>query len=1204
MKCSTLPFHFLFWILSVSIKIFGQTPDHLLLFTQNLGQISDQHLSPRPDILFVGQFDQVTFHLKKNGLSYQTVGDKGGDGKPTVLYRVDIDWPGCNTNAELKTDQPAGGYSNFYGEAYPEGILKVKSFEGVTFKNIYNGIDLHFYSANGKLKYDYIVHPGADIRQIVLLVHGAEIGKGAKGAVSIKTPYGTLEEAAPLVFQDGKKLSSSWILSKNELRFSVPHYNTQKELLIDPMVRYWGTYYGGAGNEKGKGTIGDKSGNVYLVGETTSLASTVIATSGAYQTTSTAYYDGVPDIFIAKFTPSGTRIWGTYFGGNNGEYAEGIAIDSSANIYITGTAPNYSTTVIASSGAHQTTGPGGFLAKFDSTGQRLWGTYYGAYGASCAVDKYQNVYMTGSVTTNAGTLIATPGAHQTGYGGGYADAYLVKFNSSGVRQWGTFYGGSTDDESVGCFADTAGNVYICGTTDQVLTSSIIATSGAYQAANGSTVTNSFDAFLVKFSPTGTRLWGTFYGGLGTESALECVTDAQNNVYIAGNTANSTNSVFTSPSCHQNSYSNTYLAKFSASGTRLWGTFYGAYMTNPSGLAVDIYDNVYLCGTTGNSLIASTDGFQTTFGGSIGDAFIAKFNPGGTRAWGTYYGGNGADDGTGCYAFDGTNVYLSGTSWTSYPANTIGTSNGHQSTWGGIEDAFLVKFNGCTPSPAPTITSPNANLYLCPGTTTTLQAAGQSTLTWFSSPTSTIALGTGTVYITPTLSPGTYSFYAATNECTLGTLSTQTVQVLANPALTANNGSICMNNTFQINPVGVTSFTVEGGNPIVSPTVTTSYSVIGSNSIGCISNSAITTVLVYTLPVVSVAGGSICPGGTFVLTPTGASSFVVSGNQFTVSPVNTTNYSITGLSTQGCVSSNTAVVTVSVMPSPTIIATGGSVCAGDSFTFNPSGAATYTFSGGQVVSPSLTTSYFISGTSAAGCVSDGSVTVTVNVIQHPTITASGGSVCSGSSFSITPSGASHYSFSSGSSVVNPVTTTSYSISGDVLGCSSANTVVITVVTLPLPDLFAHSTKSVVCPGMSTLLQADGALSYTWYPDVHSDTLTVSPLVTSIYTLEGIGANGCRKTLHLTVLVNACDHLQENNAQLNEVNVFPVPTTNQLFLSIQSIIPGLSVRLCSAEGKLLETIKLNAALTTIDLNRYATGLYWLELPGDRYVKVVKQ
>ena len=127
-------------------------------------------------------------------------------------------------------------------------------------------------------------------------------------------------------------------------------------------------------------------------------------------------------------------------------------------------------------------------------------------GNSCTIDALGNIYMTGMTFSSSG--IATAGAHQTA-NAGLTDAFLVKFNSSGVRQWGTYYGGGGPDDGFSCTTDASGNVYMTGQAQQQMAASGIATPGSHQSAYGGGYN---DAFLVKFDSNGLRQWGTYYGG--------------------------------------------------------------------------------------------------------------------------------------------------------------------------------------------------------------------------------------------------------------------------------------------------------------------------------------------------------------------------------------------------------------------------------------------------------------------------------------------------------------------------------------------------------------------------------------------------------------------------------------------------------------------------------------------------------------------
>ncbi|HRD40161.1 MAG TPA: SBBP repeat-containing protein, partial [Bacteroidia bacterium] len=124
------------------------------------------------------------------------------------------------------------------------------------------------------------------------------------------------------------------------------------------------------------------------------------------------------------------------------------------------------------------------------------------------------------------------------------DAYVVKFNSAGVRQWSTYYGTIVDDHAYGCAVDNSGNVYISGDTQSPAN---IATSTAHQTVFGGGIT---DAFLAQFGPTGALQWATYYGGSADDIGQQCSTDNLGNIYLIGNTY-STNDIATIGS-HQTS----------------------------------------------------------------------------------------------------------------------------------------------------------------------------------------------------------------------------------------------------------------------------------------------------------------------------------------------------------------------------------------------------------------------------------------------------------------------------------------------------------------------------------------------------------------------------------------------------------------------------------------------------------------------------
>jgi hypothetical protein len=388
----------------------------------------------------------------------------------------------------------------------------------------------------------------------------------------------------------------------------------------------WATYYGGSNNDNGTAVCTDSIGNPYMAGLTYSFSG--IATSGAYQD-SNASPLGNRDAFLAKFNSDGKRQWGTYYGGYDMDEAKAISADRSGNVYITGNTA--STSGIATSSAFQTDIGGSndaFLARFNSTGKLSWATYYGesgydnAYGVSA--DDSGNIYITGGTTSTAG--IATSGAYKTSFAGGYFDAFLAKFNSSGKLSWATYYGGKNDEEGYSVKAhgnisnDDPGYVYITGYT---FSTKGIATPGAFQT----TYEGSSDAFLARFSNSGALQWSTYYGGNSGDVGYGVSIDNSSNVYITGETSSS--SKIATSGAYQTSIaglSDVFIAKFSGSGSRVWSSYYGGIFDDiATGLTVDGLGGIYISGFTISSSGISTTGAYQTSKSSSYDVFLAKFS---------------------------------------------------------------------------------------------------------------------------------------------------------------------------------------------------------------------------------------------------------------------------------------------------------------------------------------------------------------------------------------------------------------------------------------------------------------------------------------------------------------------------------------------------------------------------------------------------
>jgi len=681
-------------------------------FSENKGQIVQTNGQSAPFVAFMLQRGNTNIYLlKAGGIAYQFNKMHYPEGYQDLqrdkhldidnreqiqkmeadirleTYRMDMHLVGANPESVIITEGKSADYTQYY----THDALFVHHFQKVTYKDVYPGIDWVIYTKpDGGIKYDFVVHPGANPQQIQLrFTDQEELYIDHNGNLIHGNRMGRFTEKTPISYQNKTPIATRFILNNDIVTFEIAHYNPEMPLTIDP-DRIWGTYYGGTADDRGYACAVDPNGNVYIAGFTSSTGG--IATAGGHSTTN----GGSRDAFLVKFNASGVRQWATYYGGDRTDEAWSCATDASGNVYLAGRTLS-TNNIASSSNSHQPTNGGGddaFLVKFNASGVRQWATFYGGsgtdWGRSCATDASGNVYLAG-YTLSTNNIASSSNSHQPTYGGG-DDAFLVKFNASGVRQWATYYGGSGTDWGRSCATDASGNVYLAGWTASA--NNIASSSNSHQPTNG----GGRDAFLVKFNASGVRQWATYYGGSNWDEAWSCATDASGNVYLAGYTE-STNNISTPSTSHQSTNGggrDAFLVKFNASGVRQWATYYGGSNTDDGySCATDALGNVYLAGhtTSTNNIASSSNSHQPTNGGSS-DAFLVKFNASGVRQWATYYGGSNYDYGLSCGTDASGNMYLAGYTAS---ANNIASEGARQTTNAGGEDAFLVKFKGhnCT-----------------------------------------------------------------------------------------------------------------------------------------------------------------------------------------------------------------------------------------------------------------------------------------------------------------------------------------------------------------------------------------------------------------------------------------------------------------------------------------------------------------------------
>jgi hypothetical protein len=757
-----------------------------LSFEANQGQAD-------PSVNFLARGSGYTVFLTPEGavLALQNPGSPGNV--------VQMQLGGGSITAQPVALDPLAGTSNYLlGNDPSQWITNVPTYGQVEYQNIYPGVNLVYHGNQQQLEYDFAVTPGASVSSIQLVFQGTTgMTLDSQGNLVLHTSGGDVIEQAPVLYQDEngvqRTVSGHYVIEANgDVGFAVGPYDTAQTLVIDPILTY-STYLGGSGNDEGLAIAVDSGGNVYAAGQT---ASADFPTHSPLQGLS-----GSTDAFVTKLDAAGTGlIYSTYLGGGGDDAANGIAVDATGNVYLTGftTSTNFPTKnpLQGSNGG----GQDAFVAKLNASGTALvYSTYLGGGGTdsgnAIAVDGAGNVYVAGSTSS---TDFPTKNPLQGSNGGGQ-DAFVAKLNASGTALvYSTYLGGSGTDSATGIAIDSSGNAYVSGTTASTDFPTVSALQGTL--AGGKT-----DAFVAKLNASGTALlYSTYLGGSGDDTGNAIAVDGSGDAYITGSTKSAN---FPTHAALQTSLGGTqdaFVTELNASGTALvYSTYLGGSGTDGgNAIALDSGGNAYVAGSTTSTDFPTASAVQGTKGGGT-DAFVAKLSAGGTALlYSTYLGGSLNDSANGI-ALDGSgSSYVIGTTLsTDFP-----TVSALQGSNAGGTDAFIAKIGGGGLD----ITAP-ANV--------TAGKSFQITVTAVDGLGNTITSYQGTVHFQATGSatlPGDYTFVSSDDgshvfTVTLGTPGSQTLTVLD----TVNKGFSGTAPIQVSGPTTVTHFSVTGPSSVTA-----------------------------------------------------------------------------------------------------------------------------------------------------------------------------------------------------------------------------------------------------------------------------------------------------------------------------------------------------------------------------------------------------
>lgn len=636
------------------VKIYGheKNPNSAIRFIENKNQWDKR-------VLFKAEIPSGALFLEKNCITYnfldlsilKKIHAKKHDVDLLKLkisgHSFRVSFKNSNNTAFVEGSSQQDDYLNYFlGKDQSKWAGNVPIFGEVQYKDLYEGIDLRFYSNGKNAKYEYYVLPGSDPTKIELAYEGANKIYISNNQLIVETSVGKIIENEPLAFQiiEGRRVvvPCRFAIKENIVSFQLNQgYNKNYPLTIDPVLIF-STYSGSSIDNFGYTATYDSEG--FLYSGSTAFGAGYPTTIGAYQTNFKGgfqgfYLDGT-DMAITKYDSTGKkRIYSTYLGGSSDDVPHSLIVDENDNLLIFGTTASADFPV--SKTAYDTTFAGDSLivlfgiavlyeqgsdmviSKLSKNGSSLLAsTYLGGSGndgvlslpydyyplasqlrynyadevrGEIEIDNNDNVYI--ASCTKSFDFPVTSNAFRKTYGGGNFEAVVVKLSSDlSTLVWSSYLGGNKDDAAYSIELDSLNNIYVGGGTTST---NFPTSSGAlYSTAPGGVA----DGFISCFDKNGdSLLYSTYYGSPAYDQVYFVDLDKLNSVFVFGQTsASGLYFVKNTPGSISNgqfiSKLNTDLKSLVWSAT--FGNGSGQPNISPTAFLVDLCSQIYLSGWGG------------------------------------------------------------------------------------------------------------------------------------------------------------------------------------------------------------------------------------------------------------------------------------------------------------------------------------------------------------------------------------------------------------------------------------------------------------------------------------------------------------------------------------------------------------------------------------------------------------------------------
>lgn len=442
-------------------------------------------------------------------------------------------------------------YNYYHGNDRSSWGQGASSYAEVLYSGMYDGIDLKLYSENGQMKYDWVISPCANPKQIRFSYEGIEYVDLLDENLVIKTKLGEVLETKPFAYQivNGERriVHAAFEIDGDAVSFVFPNgYDSNYELIIDPFIIF-SSYSGSTFDNWGNSATPDSRGNLYSGGmvSNTAVGGTFPTTPGAFQVTHQA---GVWDVGILKYDSVGANLlYVTYVGGNGVETPQSLVVNKDDELLVLGatSSSNFPGTIPNSfkggqrvdplNGVDYLAGTDIFVVRLSVNGANLLAsTYLGGsandginfvagfmgtlnkveselsrnYGdqlrGDIITDSEGNVYIASNTRSADFPVLGTVGVP---YHGGTHDGVVAKFTPSLVPVWTRLMGGSGADIALSIKIASSGSIFVAGGTNST---NIAGMNGLLTTAPGG-----IDGWIAELSSDGKQIFNSTY--LGTSS---------------------------------------------------------------------------------------------------------------------------------------------------------------------------------------------------------------------------------------------------------------------------------------------------------------------------------------------------------------------------------------------------------------------------------------------------------------------------------------------------------------------------------------------------------------------------------------------------------------------------------------------------------------------------------------------------------------